>query len=402
MRIAIIAPADLPLPAVFGGAVETLITNFIEQNEELGLHELLAIATYNSKAYQESLNFQYCRFTWLHKGFFYKVISGLFKILRKFKILYFTYDVLLVYCKVKKFSPDIVLVEGNPIFVRYIKQKMSNSCRVIFHIHALLIEGKHGNLKDALTYSDKIIVVSNFVKNELIFEQRVESSKVEVVYNCAGNSFFKQRKTLQSESLRQKFNITNKDFVLLFVGRIVPEKGILELLKACKRVKETIPFKLLVAGSFGSNFGMQLSGINSFRELLMNEISNLEDNVVFTGYVSNSEINELYRLAHVSVIPSLCNDAAPLVALEAMAVGLPIIYSNKGGIKEYVTDECGIMVDMDSKRNVELLVNAIRTLYINTSFRNRCSLASFRRAQEFTQSRYYEKLTDSLKTKALY
>ena len=57
----------------------------------------------------------------------------------------------------------------------------------------------------------------------------------------------------------------------------------------------------------------------------------------------------IYQLADISVIPSLCEDAAPLVAVEAMASGLPLIVTKSGGIPEYVSRKCALILEKDNQ-----------------------------------------------------
>lgn len=80
-------------------------------------------------------------------------------------------------------------------------------------------------------------------------------------------------------------------------------------------------------------------------------------NVVFTGYVNYDDINYLYAIADLGVIPSIVNEACPLTAIEMMASGIPVICTNSGGLPELIDDGCGIIVD-----RTNLTQNLTRTI----------------------------------------
>jgi spore coat protein SA len=396
MKIGIIAPADLPVPAVLGGAIETLIDAYIGENEKQALHELIIYSKYNKQAVFVSKHCKKTKFHWIREDWFYKIGNIIFRILRKIKVTKKVLDVIILYKFIKKDEPDIIIVEGNPTFVEYLKKRMSPGCQIVFHLHALLPESKYGYLADALRFSDKIIVVSNFIKLNLLERFRIDQWKIEVVYNCASQNFFDYGISERDKlNLKNKLEIKPSDFVLIFAGRLIANKGLLELIKACKQIGRHIKFKLLVVGSFGSGFGKSNKNKDTFEEVVLNEIYGFEDNFIFCGYISNNEISAYYSLADIIVIPSLCEEAAGLVAIEGMSAGLPVIYSSKGGIKEYVSPDCGIMVEMGTDKSVEKLTDAIHTLYDNDNLRRNMSYASKNHSLEFKPSGYYRRVNEA-------
>jgi glycosyltransferase involved in cell wall biosynthesis len=395
MKIGIITPADLPVPAVHGGAIETLISNFIKENEKQGLHELVVYSKYNEIAFHESKNFSKTIFHWVKNSWHYIIINFLFRLLRKIGITSTSHDVRIVYQFIKKDHPDVILVEGNPAYVKYLKKRLDPGCRILFHIHALLNDGKYKYLNDAFEFSDEIFVVSEYIKSNLLERFQVNINKVKVVYNCANEIYFNYK--VQEDdlvSMKNRLGIGLNDFVLIFAGRLVPEKGLLELVKACKLLKNRITFKLLIAGSFGSDFGKTNSLPDPFKEVIQAEILDNETNFRFCGYISNDRLVEYYCCADLAIFPSVTEEAAGLVAIEAMALSLPIIYSNRGGIPEYVSAECGIMVDMKDKNCIEQIAGAILTLHDDHEIRKGMSSASFQNAKRFTPEKYYENLSE--------
>ena len=243
MKIGIITPADLPVPAVLGGAIETLIDNFIKENEKQGLFDLVVYSKYHDRAAGESKKYTKARFNWIRENGGYRIISFLFRILRKIGITKTLYDVWLVYRFIKKDHPDVILVEGNPAYVKYLKKRLDRGCRILFHIHALLNEGKYGYLSDAFEFSDQIIVVSEYIKSNLLHRFKININKVNVVFNCVNEIYFEKAGSVNNNiSLKKSLGLEQGDFVLIFAGRLVPEKGLLELVKACKLLKNKITF----------------------------------------------------------------------------------------------------------------------------------------------------------------
>jgi spore coat protein SA len=394
MKIGIITPADLPVPSVLGGAIETLVDNFIKENEKEGQFELVVYSKYYSRSFEESKKYTKTRFNWIRENSGYRIINFLFRVLRKIGIIKTLYDVWLVYQFIKMDLPDVILVEGNPAYVKYLKKRLDPGCRILFHIHALLNDDKYGYLNDAFEFSDQIIVVSEYIKSNLLRRFKIDTNKVKVVFNCASEIYFNNHVPgWDIISLKNKLRLSSNDFVLIFAGRLVPEKGLLELVKACNLLKNKITFKLIIVGSFGSDFGKISSQPNSFKGIIHDEILENETNFRFCGYVSNESLSDYYSCADLAVFPSLTEEAAGLVAIEAMALSLPIIYSNKGGIPEYVSQKCGIMVDMGAENCIDQIADSILTLHDNYEMRKSMSSASLQNAKRFTPKKYYENLS---------
>ena len=160
--------------------------------------------------------------------------------------------------------------------------------------------------------------------------------KVKTISNCIDFEKFKiETSEERKDELRKKLNIKNNDFVFIYVGRIMQEKGTLELVKAFKSINSKYKnTKLLVVG--GSK------GLAKESEYL-NKV-NLEakdnKNIVFTGQLNNNELVNYYKLANIQVVPSIWNEAFGLIILEGVACNLPIIASTQGGIPEILEDKC--------------------------------------------------------------
>lgn len=154
--------------------------------------------------------------------------------------------------------------------------------------------------KCAVKYADEIIVLS---KNVQKYFMDTYGRKTKFIPN--GVNYPDLRK---AEVITKKFSL-NKNEYILFLGRLVPEKGIKYLIQAFKEVKTNK--KLVIAG--GS------SDTNEFEKELK-ELAKSDERIIFTGFVQGKELEELYSNAYLYCLPSDL-EGMPLSLLEAMSYG---------------------------------------------------------------------------------
>ena len=107
------------------------------------------------------------------------------------------------------------------------------------------------------------------------------------------------------------------------------------------------------------------------------------------------------QIADIAIVPSIWDDPFPTTILEAQAMGLPIITTNRGGIPEEVTTENALIIPT-GQDFVHQLADAIRHLYIDSEKRIIMSKASLSRSVYFSKERYakdFFKILDSIQTK---
>ena len=118
---------------------------------------------------------------------------------------------------------------------------------------------------------------------------------------------------------------------------------------------------------------------------------NLTDKIITTGYISNSEIFNLLKISDVAVVPTTIYEEAggPMVSIEAMASGLPLIVSDSGGIVEYVDESCSIIVKRDYKF-INNLTLALASILNDNTLSKKYSLNSKIMAKKYDVSNYYD------------
>jgi glycosyltransferase involved in cell wall biosynthesis len=167
---------------------------------------------------------------------------------------------------------------------------------------------------------DCVVAVSEGLKDELVKHFGVPSEKVKVIPNGVDVNLFRP-KIRDSERIIAKYTLPHE--YVLFVGRLVEQKGLHYLLNA---IKGTSIHVVIVGG------GPLFSYLNTLARRL--EIS---EQVHFVGAVPLDDLTRIYSAAKLFVIPSVAEGMA-LVGLEAMASGLPIIASKILGMEKIVVD----------------------------------------------------------------
>ena len=167
--------------------------------------------------------------------------------------------------------------------------------------------------------------------------------------------FQKRISKAAQNKLLKKLKINSKDFIIIFIGRIVPEKGVLELIKAINLIKKD-NITLLIVGS--SNFGKSTK--TKYERKVYEEIKKSQKKIVQVGYVPNKNLFEYYSLADIAVMPSVFEEPAGMVCIEAQSYGIPLIVTKVGGLPEYCSNST-ILVEKENLINN--LVEKITFLY---------------------------------------
>lgn len=203
-----------------------------------------------------------------------------------------------------------------------------------------------------------VIVLTPFAKRRLI-EAGFRDNQIAIVANPSST-----KKVAEKAS--------TGDYVA-FAGRISQEKGVDTFLAAASRIPH-VPFK--VAGD-----GPLLSGM----------MANAPNNVEFLGRLGREDLGKFYENSRLIVVPSVCFEQFPMVALEAMAHSLPIIASRIGGLPE-VVDE-GVTGSLFEPGNPEDLARQVLNLWDDPLLSTRMGSAGRQKAlQEYSEDAYYHNL----------
>ncbi len=243
-------------------------------------------------------------------------------------------------------------------------------------------------LPRSIKKADKIITISETVKNDILSRFNVPDKKVDVV-PLGISPMFKRTINLKVIS---KYSISNK--YILFVGNIEPKKNLVRLLKAFHKLisEGKISHQLVIAGKKGWKYLEVFSTVHSL---------NLQNKVVFIGYIPENDLPALYSMAEFFVFPSIY-EGFGIPPLEAMACETPVLASNTGALSEITGGNC-LMVN---PYNTDEIVVGIHKLITDENLRRSYIYKGKKWVKQFTWERtarktleVYKQVEDKVKVK---
>jgi glycosyltransferase involved in cell wall biosynthesis len=255
---------------------------------------------------------------------------------------------------------DIVHVHGHPYISSCIASKVAKKYKrpLILTQHNTFVDFRSWlniveHLNDwfvgsiVLKNADKVITVSRKTM-EYVLKLRADKSKISVIYNGVDQNFFHP---MDKEESRGKLSLPENKIMILTVRRLVYKNGLDTLIESASILARDIPNLLFVVVGNGSD-----------RRFITNRIKQLgvNGNFKLTGFVPEKLLPLYYNAADYFVLPSSSGEGLPMVLLEAMACGLPVIATKVGGIPEIIRDMMnGVLVP---PRNKEALAQTILKL----------------------------------------
>jgi len=255
-------------------------------------------------------------------------------------------------------SSDIVHAHGHPYITSLIAARLAKRYSKPFVLtqHNTFIQ--YGSMfdnverlndlvvgKETLKEADRIITVSNATK-EYVLSLGAKPDKIKVLHNGVDLIHFRPLPG-KREEIRRKLAIPQNSIVALTVRRLVYKNGVDTLIESANiTVKKNPDVIFLVVGTGPDQNSVQAR----IRQL------GIENNFRLAGFVSDEDLPFYYNVADFFVLPSKSGEGLPLVALEAMACGLPVIATNTGGTGEILTGDYGKLVPPNQP---ELMANAI-------------------------------------------
>ncbi len=257
-------------------------------------------------------------------------------------------------------------------------------------------------MKLAARRADCIIAVSENSKNDLKRALNLFDEKVAVVYNGidlkykpAGgynppiSPFCKGGEEGDLKEVREKYAISPAAKLILWVGRPEPYKNLGALIKAFSRISEGVNCCLVIAGEEDERYPettelVKELGLDHVRNFALQKTKKDTSNgarkmVVFTGYLEEEALIDLYRTASLFVLPSFY-EGFGLPVLEAFACGVPVIASDRASLPE-VAGDAAILIDPE---DVDALVREMKNVLGSEDLRSELIAKGLRRAKEFS------------------
>lgn len=398
--IMLIPPIGLPVPAVGGGAVEQLITHLLEINEIQSRVNIVAVSKYDEQAsqfkYKNSRIYYYhtdtqnfdgipfvnalwkCYCLWLkvfHNRFTSRIFSS--RIIRMDHYLFQLSRI------AKREKADYVVIEGGWDWYRYaVFDELLGKERIFLHLHASADEDL--TVRRIINNS---ISISSYVRDMWVKDKTIPGTNA-VLYNGIDIKKFRDSVSAEQRVMKRKqMGVDDDECLVLYCGRVIPEKGVEQLLEAFDLLRDE-KIKLLIIGN--ADFS-----INHSTDFSVKIAAKVRDNpnIIALGYIPNDRLPEYYAIADMQVIPSTCQEGAGLVSVEGMAAGLPLIITQSGGMVEYVNSDAAIQVPIDKELPHNLAVN-MKLLADDKHRRKKMAHAGRKRAELFSRERYYKSFVD--------
>jgi glycosyltransferase involved in cell wall biosynthesis len=289
---------------------------------------------------------------------------------------------------IKSFKPDIIHLQDH-FFISKVVVKVNRKLRIPIigtnhfmpeNITALSPWENINPLLDKILWKDFSLVFNqvNLVTTPTETGAGIirPKLKVDVIAISSGIDLKKFNPEGDTSKVREKYSIPDKP-ILLYVGRLDPEKHIEEILNSVALSVREIDFCFLIVGK-----GTRKTQL----EQLTNQLG-ITDNVIFTGFVPDEELPDLYRLAKCFIIASIA-ELLSLVTLQAMASGLPIIAVNAGALHELVEDK--INGYLYKEGDIHAILQHIEDIFSNEDLYRQMSKKSLEFVQQHDMNKTLE------------
>jgi len=227
----------------------------------------------------------------------------------------------------------------------------------------------------AIRQANLIATVSEYSKQQIIEYFHLPESRLRIISEAARPVFKVLPSGAEMRETLARYELKADEKFLLYVGGISPHKNLSTLIDAFERIAVNQPqLKLVLVGDYKDD------PFFSAYPALKKQVAeiNLENKVVFTGFIADEDLAYLYNAATLLAFPSL-EEGFGLPAMEAMACGTPVAASNCGSLPE-VLGAAGRFFDPRDAQNIALVIEQILA---DDALRKQMSEDGLRRAENF-------------------
>lgn len=392
IRVCIVAPYNYTIPAIKGGALEQVVQSICDINEIEEKIDITVLATYDEELTPH--DYKHTKFIYFNKTPIDEAWYFSFRIIKKVTKKYIPAFPRIINvkrwleCNENKFDV-IVYEDGLTYMLPYLFKKIDRK-KVISHLHWLGDPNKNSN-----KYFSTLMPVSEYVAHTWENKCVEPEVKVKVVKNGVYLDRF-QKKISQDEKnrIRQSLGIDNDTLVILYIGRIVQEKGVYELIEAMNLI-DSNNIVLLLIGS--AKFAM--NSMTQYEKKIKDMIDKSDKKILQLGFIRNTDLYQYQNISDIAVIPTIIEEAAPLVCVENMAAGIPLIITNSGGMPEYVDASCSIMVEKDENlsQNIAKIISELANDRSKLEYMSKCAIEkSINYSVERTYENFVNVIVDSV------
>lgn len=305
-----------------------------------------------------------------------KIMIILNLIIKPKELLKTVINITAMYKILKNLKIDIILgglTDWKTLDLTIFLSSMLKTKRISFsHGNDFLFEKKLTLKSYYLKNLDRIIVATNAIKNILQRIHHLSDKKIDV--KRFGLIFDQYKLEKSKNELRKDFNIPLDAFVILSVGRHISRKRFDLVIRAIKEIKNKNPKINLLYFLLGE--GEETKKLTKLSKEL-----NLEENIIFKGFVDNEVRNKFYKLSDLFLMPSIAEkdsiEGFGIVFLEANYYKTPVIGTYSGGMVESIIDgDTGLLIEQN---NLEELIEKILFFYSNKEKRKEMGKKGYNR-----------------------
>jgi glycosyltransferase involved in cell wall biosynthesis len=251
----------------------------------------------------------------------------------------------------RRLRPQVIHIDNRPAFVRQVREGCPRS-RITLYLHSKTYAKppmmNKDSLRESIRLTDRVMTNSHFMARWLTQQFPRLADKVTVVplgVNLERFPDIGDPDALHQRIQRRQAMGLEKKKVILYVGRVIEQKGLGFLLHALPVIRQKHPdTALVIVGS--SRYGRHVE--TPYAKEIQEQINSLKEGVHWIPHVPHTEVSRYYQLADILVTPSIGPEAFCLVNLEGMATGLSVVSVKTGGIPEVVEDGVsGVLVTKD-------------------------------------------------------
>jgi len=289
--------------------------------------------------------------------------------------------------------PDVIHVQHpleRCVYARRVARLEGWKMPLVVTAHSLFGEHSESTIETVmapnLRAADWVIAVSSHIADQAM-QLGVQSRRLRVIRSGVDTAQFRPALEAARAAARHALGIPPEARLVLFVGNLEPRKQVDVLLRAMASVRAEVPDAALVVVGSGESAGVQ---DQTARLIRLTHDLGLEhgDAVRFVGWVDDQELHDYYAAADVFALPS-SSEAQGLVALEAMACGLPVVATAVGGLLGTIEDgRTGFLVPPG---DVPALADRLRQLLLDAGQREAIGRAARQAVErEFSWTRAVE------------
>jgi len=263
----------------------------------------------------------------------------------------------------------------------FILKNYNKNIKIVLKFHgseSKTVFSKNNRLKNYIfKKASLLLVLSNEERNNFL-SVGVPADKVQVTANVIDKSLY-----VPDPGFKNSLGLPGETAILLFVGRFMHEKGILDLAEACRLLKETgKKFKLFCLGDGPL--------VDEIKKLI--DTHGLEDNIKLLGHIPESETRGYYANCDMLILPTYHEEGFPMAVFQAVGAGKPVITTRIRAAADYFTEYENCM--WVEKKNPRQLYQQVLALLNDKTLQDKMHVNNLVLAEKFTAEKIVNKLLE--------